>query len=96
MLRALLFVADHAVFRSTHSAPPERTLLDVLDATVQRHPYAPALDDGRSRLDYDGLRAEATLLAKELEQAGIGRGDRVGVRVPSGTTVPFGMMTIPS
>ncbi|MFG2088991.1 Pls/PosA family non-ribosomal peptide synthetase [Spirillospora sp. NPDC048824] len=76
--------SEHAVYRS-RSAPPERTLLDVLDATALRHPYAPALDDGSTRLDYEGLRAEVAVLAKELEQAGIGRGDRVGVRVPSGT-----------
>ncbi|MFG2001914.1 Pls/PosA family non-ribosomal peptide synthetase [Spirillospora sp. NPDC048911] len=74
-----------AVFRSPGGAPPPRTLLDVLDATTLRHPYAPALDDGTTGLDYDGLSAEAGRLAKELEQAGIGRGDRVGVRVPSGT-----------
>ncbi|WP_218005221.1 Pls/PosA family non-ribosomal peptide synthetase [Actinomadura macra] len=84
-MRPLLTDADRAVFHSTGGAPPERTLLDVLDATALRHPYAPALDDGASRLDYEDLRSEATLLAKELEQAGIGRGDRVGVRVPSGT-----------
>ncbi|GAA2595225.1 non-ribosomal peptide synthetase [Actinomadura fulvescens] len=74
-----------AVFRSPGGAPPPRTLLDVLDATALRHPYAPALDDGVTRLDYAGLCAEAGRLAKELEQAGIGPGDRVGVRVPSGT-----------
>ncbi|TDC49511.1 amino acid adenylation domain-containing protein [Actinomadura sp. KC345] len=84
MLRPLTAEPEHAVFRS-RSAPPERTLLDVFDATVRGHPYAPALDDGSTRLDYEGLRAEVTALAKELEQAGIGRGDRVGVRVPSGT-----------
>ncbi|TDC88755.1 Pls/PosA family non-ribosomal peptide synthetase [Actinomadura sp. 7K507] len=84
MLRPLTAGPEHAVFRS-RSAPPERTLLDVLDATVLRHPYAPALDDGTTRLDYEGLRAEAAALAKELEQAGVGRGDRVGIRVPSGT-----------
>lgn len=77
--------ARRAVFRAGRAAPPARTLLDVLDATALRHPYAPALDDGASRLDYDSLRAEAGRLAKDLERAGIGRGDRVGVRVPSGT-----------
>ncbi|MFC5754133.1 Pls/PosA family non-ribosomal peptide synthetase [Actinomadura rugatobispora] len=72
------------MFRSG-GPPPPRTLLDVLDATALRHPCAPALDDGTVCLDYTALRAEAESLAKELEQAGIGRGDRVGVRVPSGT-----------
>jgi non-ribosomal peptide synthetase-like protein len=67
-------------------APPARTLLDILDETVRSRPGAAALDDGRTRLDYAGLRAEADRLAGELRQAGVGRGDRVGVRVPSGTT----------
>lgn len=74
-----------AVYRSPGGPPAPRTLLDVLDETALLHPYAPALDDGTTCLDYDGLRAEAGLVAKKLEQAGIGPGDRVGVRVPSGT-----------
>ncbi|GAA3447697.1 Pls/PosA family non-ribosomal peptide synthetase [Planomonospora venezuelensis] len=68
------------------TAPACRTLIDVLDQTVRRHPHAAALDDGRTRLDYLGLRGEVDRLAAELREAGIGRGDRVGVRVPSGTT----------
>ena len=71
-------------FGSTAAAPPARTLLDVLDATVARHPHAAALDDGIRRLDYLALRAEITDLAERLGRAGVGRGDRVGVRIPSG------------
>ncbi|MBG0824086.1 amino acid adenylation domain-containing protein [Planomonospora sp. ID91781] len=67
------------------AAPPARTLLDILDETVRSRPGAAALDDGRTRLDYAGLRTEADRLAGELREAGVGRGDRVGVRVPSGT-----------
>ncbi|WP_344918637.1 Pls/PosA family non-ribosomal peptide synthetase [Streptosporangium oxazolinicum] len=66
-------------------APQARTLLDILDRTTRRHPHALALDDGRSRLDYTELRAEAGRMALELRAAGVGRGDRVGVRIPSGT-----------
>ena len=65
---------------------PARTLVDVLDATVRRHPLAPALDtEDRGVLDYRGLRAEAGALAADLADRGIGPGDRVGVRLPSGT-----------
>ncbi|MET8333338.1 Pls/PosA family non-ribosomal peptide synthetase [Streptosporangium canum] len=67
------------------AAPQVRTLLDILDRTTLLHPHAAALDDGRTRLDYAALRAEVVRLAAELRQAGVGRGDRVGVRVPSGT-----------
>ena len=49
------------------------------------HPAAPALDDGRAALDYRALAAEVDSLAARLHRAGIGAGDRVGVRVPSGT-----------
>ncbi|MBB2911433.1 non-ribosomal peptide synthetase-like protein [Streptosporangium becharense] len=66
-------------------APQARTLLDILDRTVRDHPHALALDDGRTRLDYTGLRDEAGRLALELREAGVGRGDRVGVRIPSGS-----------
>ena len=73
-----------AIFAGRSASPP-RTLLDILDQTIRRHPHAPALDDGRIRLDYTGLRAEVDRLAAELRESEVGRGDRVGVRVPSGT-----------
>ncbi|WP_042398667.1 Pls/PosA family non-ribosomal peptide synthetase [Streptacidiphilus carbonis] len=62
-----------------------RTLLDILDATVAAHPDEPALDDGRGYLTYRALAAEVDALRRTLAAAGVGRGDRVGVRVPSGT-----------
>ncbi|GGX64392.1 Pls/PosA family non-ribosomal peptide synthetase [Streptomyces hiroshimensis] len=71
--------------------PPPRTLLDVLDATAARHPGAPALDvagpSGTSRdvLTYRALCDEVARRADFLHRAGIGPGDRVGVRIPSGT-----------
>ncbi|GGS58841.1 Pls/PosA family non-ribosomal peptide synthetase [Actinokineospora fastidiosa] len=77
-------LAQRAVFRSGPESPP-RTLVDILAATAARHPDAPALDDGTSVLDYAGLLAEVDGLAAVLAGAGVGRGDRVGVRVPSGT-----------
>ena len=77
-------LAQRAVFRSGPESPP-RTLVDILAATAARHPDAPALDDGGTVLAYAELRDEVDRLAGVLALAGIGRGDRVGVRVRSGT-----------
>ncbi|MFC4015179.1 Pls/PosA family non-ribosomal peptide synthetase [Nonomuraea purpurea] len=74
-----------AIFPAGVLAPPSRTLIDVLDETTRRHPYAPAIDDGTVLLDYLSLRAEVDRLVEELGAAGVGRGARVGVRVASGT-----------
>ncbi|MFF4840677.1 Pls/PosA family non-ribosomal peptide synthetase [Streptomyces collinus] len=75
---------DTARFTAGPAAPP-RTLIDVLDASVRSHPDEPALDDGGTRLTYRELAAEAEGLRRRLAAAGVGLGDRVGVRVPSGT-----------
>ncbi|MER7970741.1 Pls/PosA family non-ribosomal peptide synthetase [Streptomyces sp. NPDC096080] len=75
---------DTARFSGRPAASP-RTLVDVFDATVRTHPDEPALDDGTVRLTYRALAAEVEALRGRLAAAGVGRGDRVGVRVPSGT-----------
>ncbi len=72
------------LLRSAQAAPP-RTLVDVLAATAQGHPEAPALDDGSDVLSYAELLAEVDDIADRLRAAGVRRGDRVGVRIPSGT-----------
>ncbi len=66
-------------------AAAERTLLDILGETARRHPTAPALDDETAVLDYRTLLGEINALRLKLAAAGIGVGDRVGIRVPSGT-----------
>ncbi|WP_448061705.1 Pls/PosA family non-ribosomal peptide synthetase [Cellulomonas hominis] len=68
-----------------HLAPPPRTLVDVLAATVRAHGDAPALDDGRTVLTYRALLATVRAQAAELVSRGVRPGDRVGVRLPSGT-----------
>jgi non-ribosomal peptide synthetase-like protein len=75
---------DPAVF-TNGEAPPQRTLLDLLDDTIRRHPTADAIDDGRTVLTYRQLAAEIRVVEARLKQHGIGAGDRVGIRVPSGT-----------
>lgn len=66
-------------------AAPPRTLLDILRATTLRHPEASALDDGRGALSYRELMARVIATAARLQREGVGRGDRVGVRMPSGS-----------
>ncbi|MFI5933829.1 Pls/PosA family non-ribosomal peptide synthetase [Actinoplanes sp. NPDC051494] len=73
-----------AVFPS-ESAPLRRTLLDILDETVGAHPGAPALDDGTRVLTYRQLADEVGALRDTLAGHGVGVGDRVGVRVSSGS-----------
>ncbi|MGW0704562.1 Pls/PosA family non-ribosomal peptide synthetase [Streptomyces sp. NPDC002643] len=73
-----------ARFTAGQAAAP-RTLVDVFEASVRSYPDEPALDDGKRRLTYRALAAEVGTLRRKLAAAGVGLGDRVGVRVPSGT-----------
>lgn len=75
-----------ATFLRSGRAAPERTLVDVLRATAARHGGEPALACGDVVLTYDALVETAGALADELGALGVGRGARVGVRVPSGST----------
>lgn len=65
-------------------AAPERTLVDVLRATAAAHPDAAALDDGDVVLTYADLLEEIDAAVARLARIGVRRGDRVGVRMPSG------------
>lgn len=75
---------DRARFSGGPAASP-RTLVDVFEASVRSHPDEPALDDGTTCLTYRALAVEVARLRRGLAAAGVGLGDRVGVRVPSGT-----------
>jgi non-ribosomal peptide synthetase-like protein len=66
-------------------ATPPRTLLDILRETTQRHPEASALEDGQGALSYRELMARVIAAAVRLQLAGVHRGDRVGVRMASGS-----------
>nr|WP_246019376.1 Pls/PosA family non-ribosomal peptide synthetase [Saccharothrix australiensis] len=72
------------MFRAAPAAPG-RTLLDVLADTARRHPDAPAVDDGATALTYRALLDEVDRVRRGLAARGVGVGDRVGIRVPSGT-----------
>ncbi|MCX4760825.1 amino acid adenylation domain-containing protein [Streptomyces sp. NBC_01275] len=77
-------LGDRARFSGGAAASP-RTLVDVFDASVRSYPDELALDDGATPLTYRALAVEVERLRRRLAAAGVGRGDRVGVRVPSGT-----------
>lgn len=66
-------------------AAPPRTLADIFRDTAARFPDASALDDGRESLSYADLLGRVKAYAKRLQLAGVGAGDKVGVRIPSGT-----------
>ncbi|MFZ3468803.1 Pls/PosA family non-ribosomal peptide synthetase [Streptomyces sp. 4.24] len=70
---------------SAGPAAPTRTLVDIFEASVREYPDDLALDDGTEQLTYRALAAEVERRKRALAAAGVGLGDRVGVRVPSGT-----------
>ena len=67
------------------SAPAPRTLVDIFRETVLLAPDEPALDNGAAVLTYGEFQEASELVARELNGLGVGRGDRVGVRLRSGT-----------
>lgn len=71
--------------RAGDRRPPERTLVDILRATVAAHGESPAIDNGTEVLSYDELLDAAEDVARALREAGVELGDTVGVRIPSGS-----------
>ena len=65
-------------------APAPRTLVDILRRTAADHPDEPAVDNGAQVLTYEEFIEAAEEVAAELAAAGIGPGDKVGVRIASG------------
>lgn len=74
-------VMPHYLRRS--EAPEPRTLYDILVDTATRYPEAAAIDDGQI-LTYSELLDEVHHVASKLHESGIKRGDRIGIRMPSG------------
>lgn len=66
-------------------ATPPRTLVDILRETTQRFPEASALEDAAGALSYRELMARVVRSAARLHAAGVRPGDRVGIRMPSGS-----------
>ena len=69
---------------SPHAADP-RTLIDVLYDTAACFPEAAAIDDGTVQLTYSELISDIEASVAWLAARGIGRGDRIGIRMPSGS-----------
>lgn len=76
-------IPSQFLLSSQASAP--RTLCEVLDDTVADHPDAPAIDDGELTLSYTQLAVLVRRGAERLAAAGVRRGGRVGIRMPSGS-----------
>ncbi len=76
------------LLRADLAAPP-RTLVDILTSTALAHPDAPAIDDGAVVLTYMELIATIEARMAELTEAGVRPGDRVGVRMPSGSAALY-------
>ncbi|HWT49255.1 MAG TPA: amino acid adenylation domain-containing protein, partial [Mycobacterium sp.] len=66
------------------AAPSPRTLIDIIYETAARYPDATALDDGTVQLTYGELIGDIEASVEWLAARGIGRGDRIGIRMPSG------------
>ncbi|PVU84280.1 amino acid adenylation protein, partial (plasmid) [Cellulomonas sp. WB94] len=73
------------IYHRFAAAAEERTLCDILHATARANGDALAIDDGSVELTYAELATAVVAKAAELAAVGIRRGDRVGIRIPSGT-----------
>ena len=82
-----LRIASRAVYPAGPLAAATRTLLDILDETARVHPHANPRSRRRHpiRLPRGCAPRWRGWRTRALTAAGVGRGDRVGVRVPSGT-----------
>ncbi len=77
---------EHGLLTALAPPPATRSLLDVLAATVERHGDRVAIDANDAALTYDSLSCAAEELADSLREEGVGTGDRVGIRIASGTS----------
>ena len=64
---------------------PERTLVDVFRSSVEAFPDAVALEDPQGGISYRRLSRLVDQRAAQLTRDGVRRGDRVGIRIASGT-----------
>ena len=65
--------------------PLERTLIDVFRSSVAEFPDALALEDPQGGISYRRLERLVYAQAIALTREGVRRGDKVGIRIASGT-----------
>jgi non-ribosomal peptide synthetase-like protein len=76
---------DQNVLSAGTKATPVRTLVDILTATAAAHPGALALEDQDGAISYTELVRLVCEQASRLSAIGVRRGDKVGIRISSGT-----------
>lgn len=69
----------------TKDNPTPGTLVEIAREVMDRHPAAVAVDWEGNRLTYSELAVVLHEQVQRLHLAGIGRGDRVGIQVPTGS-----------
>ena len=81
--------AGRALLLSDDLAPAPRTLLDVLRDSAETNPQSSALTDSEGSISYRELLRAVNASAARLVVAGVRRGDRVGIRIPSGGRILY-------
>jgi non-ribosomal peptide synthetase component F len=77
--------ASPGLLLASDRAASPRTLMDILRETADANPQSSALADADGALSYRELLRAVDASAARLVAAGVRRGDRVGIRIPSGT-----------
>jgi non-ribosomal peptide synthetase component F len=79
-------VAQHrGLLLASDRAPAPRTLVEILRQTAAQNPQSSALATAEGTLSYRQLVQAVNAAVAQLAAEGVRRGDRVGIRVPSGT-----------
>ena len=84
LTRAVAAAGAVAVYPEAPATEP-RTLWQIFEATAAAFPEATAIDDGQYVLNYVDLLWKTRRAASRLASLGLGAGDRVGIRITSGT-----------
>lgn len=78
-------VPDRSIIDRRGEQAVPRTLVDIFRTTATRHPGSAAIEDPGGTIIYSELLAEVDAGSARLAAAGVRAGDRVGVRLPSGS-----------